>query len=90
MAYFVVHRSLPGIDQDQLASAGLRAKSCCSEMTHEGKEVRWIRSYFLPKTEQTQCYFEAPNVELVREANERAQIPFQEIHEAEEMSPEMV
>jgi hypothetical protein len=88
MTCYVVTRHLPGITPDALTSAGLRAKSCAAEMTDEGTPVKWLRSFFIPKTEQTHCYFEAPNAEAVKEVNERANIPFSEIQEAQELVPE--
>jgi hypothetical protein len=90
MPIFVVKRDLPGVTPEALQSAGLRAKSCCSEMTSEGKPVRWVRSFFLPEIAQTHCYFEAPSRAAVEEANERARIPFTQIVEVVEMTPEMV
>jgi hypothetical protein len=90
MAQFVVKRDLPGITPDALQSAGLRAKTCCSQMTSEGQPVRWIRSFFLPETAQTHCYFEGPSRAAVEEANNRAKIPFAEICEVMEMTPESV
>jgi len=90
MAYFVVERNLPGITPEMLQSAGTRAKTCCSEMTNEGQSVRWIRSFFLPATAQTHCYFEAARLETVEEANKRARIPFTHIAEVVEMTPESV
>ena len=88
MAVFVVKRELPGITPDALQSAGLRAKSCCAEMTNEGQPIRWMRSYFLPETAETHCYFEAPSKGAVEEANRRARIPYKQIAEVLEMSPE--
>jgi hypothetical protein len=90
MAVYVVKRTLPGITPEALMSAGLRAKTCCAEMTQEGESVRWIRSFFLPETTQTHCYFEAASKQAVEEANQRARIPFVEIAEAVEMTPELV
>lgn len=90
MACYVVKRHLPGITPDALTSAGLRAKSCAAEMTDEGTPVKWLRSFFIPKVEQTHCYFEAPSADAVKEVNERANIPFIEIHEAQELVPEAV
>lgn len=90
MSVFVVERDLPGITPDALAGAGLRAKTCAAEMTAEGTSVRWIRSYFLPEAEQTHCYFEAPNMESVREVNQRASIPFTSIYQVQELTPEDV
>ncbi len=90
MPLFVAKRDLPGITPDALVSAGVRAKTCCAEMTREGDSVRWIRSFFLPGTSQTHCYFEAASQEAVAEANTRARIPFTEIVEVVEMTPETV
>ena len=90
MAYYVVTRHLPGITPDALTGAGIRAKSCASEMTDEGTPVRWIRSFYIPQTEQTHCYFEANSTDAVKEVNERANIPFSEIYEVQELSPEVV
>ena len=90
MSIFVVKRDLPGVTPDLLQSAGLRAKTCCTEMTQEGQPVRWIRSFFMPSTAQTHCYFDAPNKAAVEEANRRAKIPFTEIAEALEMTPDSI
>lgn len=90
MSQFIVERHLPGITPDQLQAAGLRAKTCCKEMESEGEQVQWVRSFFLPKSEQTFCVFQAPNRELVEEANRRAKIPFKTIHDAMEMTPEAI
>ncbi len=88
MAYFAVERKLPGITSEALKGAGLRAKTCADDMVQEGSDVRWLRSFFIPSQEQTFCVFEAPNVNVVRELNERAQIPFNSISEVHELTPE--
>jgi hypothetical protein len=90
MSYFVVKRDLPGITPEALQSAGIRAKTCCAEMTKEGESVRWIRSFYLPEKAQTHCYFEAASKEAVEEANKRARIPFSEIDAVVEMTPDSV
>jgi hypothetical protein len=90
MATYVVKRDLPGATPEILQSAGMRAKTCCAEITGEGQAVRWLRSFYLPETEQTHCYFEAASKAVVEEANQRARIPFVEIAEVMEMTPEMV
>ena len=90
MPSFVVTRDLPGVTPEVLQSAGMRAKTCCAEMTSEGQPVRWIRSFYLPETAQTHCYFEAATKEAVEEANKRARIPFTKITSVVEMTPESV
>lgn len=90
MPLFVVERDLPGVTPDMLGSAGLRAKTCCTEMCEEGQSVRWVRSFFLSESSQTHCYFEGANATVVEEANKRARIPFTRIVPVMEMTPEMV
>jgi hypothetical protein len=90
MPNYVVKRDLPGITPEALQSAGFRAKTCCAEMTEQGQPVRWIRSFFLPETAQTHCYFEALTAAAVQEANERAKIPFTHITEVMELTPDAV
>jgi hypothetical protein len=88
MPTFVVKRTLPGVTKEALMSAGVRAKTCCAEMTREGESVRWIRSFFLPESSQTHCYFDAASKQAVEEVNHRAKIPFTEVLEVVEMTPD--
>jgi hypothetical protein len=90
MPIYVVKRDLPGVTPELLQSAAIRAKSCCAEMTNEGQSVRWIRSFYLPESAQTHCYFEAASQSAVEEANQRARIPFTQISEVVEMTPDQV
>jgi hypothetical protein len=90
MTTFLVQRDLPGITPEQLTGAGLRAKTCCAEMTAEGQEVQWLRSFYLPETQQALCYFCGPSREAIEEVNRRARIPFTSVVEAQEMTPNSV
>lgn len=90
MPTFVVKRTLPGITREALVSAGVRAKTCGAEMEREGQSVRWIRSFFLPESSQTHCYFDAPTKQAVEEINKRAKIPFVEVSEVVELTPDSV
>jgi hypothetical protein len=90
MPKFVVKRNLPGITREALASAGARAKTCCAEMTNQGESVRWIRSFFLPESSQTHCYFDAATKAAVEELNKRANLPYVEVSEVLEMTPDSV
>ncbi len=83
----MVERDLPGIKMEQLAAAQKRAIEVGKELTAQGKEVRYIRSTFVPGQNKCMCLFEAPNPENVKEANERAQIPFTRIVEAMDLTP---
>lgn len=90
MTSFIVERNLPGITPEQLQAAGVRAKTCCEEMTEEGSDVTWVRSFFVPEDEKTFCVFQAESRNLVAEANRRANIPFEKIHQVMEMTPDAV
>ena len=87
MSVYLVERDLPGITMEELASAQKRAILVGKELTAEGREVRYIRSTFVPGEHRCMCLFEAPNPENVREANERAEIPFIRIIPAEDLTP---
>jgi hypothetical protein len=90
MPMFVAVRDLPGVTTDSLVGAGARVKSCVAGMQSEGTEVRWVRSFFLPASSRTHCYFEGPSREAIVELNQRAGIPFEEIFEVAEMTPSSV
>ena len=87
MPVYLVERDLPGVTTEQLAAAQKRAIQSGMELTAEGKQVRYIRSTFVPGEHKCMCLFEAPNPENVREANERGEIPFKRIVPAEDLTP---
>jgi hypothetical protein len=87
MAVYMVERDLPGISNDQLAAAQRAAIDTGRQMTAEGKNVRYIRTTFVPGEAKCMCLFEADNPELVKEVNETAQIPFTRIVEAMDLTP---
>jgi hypothetical protein len=87
MAVYMVERNLPGVTKEQLAAAQKAAIEKGQEFTAHGKDVRYIRSIFVPGEAKCMCLFEAPNAEVVKEVNEAAQIPFTEIKEALDLTP---
>jgi len=87
MAVYIVERNLPGITMDQLAAAQKAAIETGQVFTANGKDVRYIRSIFVPGDSKCMCLFEAANPELVKEVNEAAQIPFTQIKEALDLTP---
>ncbi len=88
MPVYLVERDLPGVTLEQLAAAQKRAIQTGKDLTAQGREVRYIRSTFVPGENKCMCLFEAPNPEHVREANERAEIPFTRIVPAEDLTPQ--
>ena len=87
MAVYMVERDLPGVTMDQLAAAQKAAIETGQQFTVEGKNVRYIRTTFVPNEAHCMCLFEADNADLVREVNETAQIPFRRIVEAMDLTP---
>ena len=87
MPVFMVDRDLPGVTSDQLAAAQKAAIETSQQFTASGKNVRYIRSTFLPGESRCMCLFEAPDARLVQEVNEAAKIPFTRIVEAADLTP---
>ncbi len=57
------------------------------QFTATRKNVRYIRSTYIPGESRCLCLFEAPNPELVKEVNDAANIPFTRIVEAADLTP---
>jgi hypothetical protein len=79
MAKYLVERDLPGVTMEELAAAQKTAIQMGKELTAQGRDVRYIRSTFVPGENKCMCLFEAPTPDNVREANERGNIPFTRI-----------
>ena len=88
MPVYMVERDLPGIEMDQLAAAQKAAIETSNQFTASGKNVRYIRTTFVPGEAHCMCLFEGDNADLVREVNETAQIPFTRIVEALDLTPQ--
>ena len=82
MTKYLVERYLPGMTPEQLATAAGSAKRTTETMTQEGTPVRYLRSTFIPGEEACYCLFEGPSADVVRAANDRAQIPYERVVEA--------
>ena len=87
MPIYMVERNLPGITKEQLAGAQKAAIETSRKFTAQGKNVRYIRSMFLPEEARCMCLFEAPNPQLVKEVNDAAQLPYTRVVEAEDLTP---
>jgi len=88
MPVYMVERTLPGIEMNQLAAAQKAAIQTGKQFTAQGKNVRYIRTTFVPGEAHCMCLFEADNADLVRAVNEAAQIPFTRIVEALDLTPQ--
>jgi hypothetical protein len=82
MSKFLVERNLPGLTPEQLSAAASAAKATTAAMTSEGTPVRYLRSTFIPGEDKCYCLFEGPSADVVKTANERAQLPYERIVDA--------
>ena len=90
MAQFMVERHLEGFPPDQLPAAAAAAKRTAGEMAAEGTDVRYVRSTWVPEGEKCYCLFEGPSREAVEAVQERANLPYERIHEAAFLTAEDV
>ena len=88
MAQYLVERHLPGITGEQLTAAAQAAKDTSAAMRGEGSQVTYRRSTFVPGEEKCYCLFDASSERVVKEANERAGLPFERIVEAAHIASE--
>ena len=86
MAKYLVERFLPGITPEQLMAAAGAAKSATAAMAQEGTPVQYLRSTFIPSEEKCFCLFEGPSANAVRTANDRAQLPYERVAEAQHIA----
>jgi len=87
MPVYMVERDLPGIQMDQLAAAQKAAIETSNQFTAEGNPIRYIRSTFVPGEAHCMCLFEAGDPEVVKQVNDKAQIPYTRVIEALDLTP---
>lgn len=87
MPVYMVERSLPGVTMDQLGKAQQSAINTSQQFTAQGKDVRYIRTTFVPGEAHCMCLFEAANAQVVEEVNQAANIPFTRVVEALDLTP---
>ncbi len=85
MPRYIIERDIR-MSRDELNAAVARYMAAANTMP----EVKWIRSYVSEAEGKIYCEFEAPNIELTRECQIRAQLPFDRISLVSlELSPAM-
>lgn len=87
MSVYMVDRDLPGITMEQLADAQRRAIEYSTKFQEQGKNIRYIRSTFVPGESHCMCLFEAGDPETVAALNDDAGIPYTRITEALDLTP---
>lgn len=79
MPIYMVERILPGASVEALEAIREAAEEACRAFAIDGKSVRYLRSIFTPGESRCRCLFEAADGDLVREVNDRAQLPYSRI-----------
>ncbi len=87
MTVYMVERDLPGITLEQLGGAQKAAIETSQDFTGQGKQVRYIRSTWVPGDSKVMCLFDASGQQLVEEVNQAANIPFTRVVEAMDLTP---
>jgi hypothetical protein len=87
MTVYMVDRDLPGITLDALGAAQSKAISTAEEFQRKGRDVRYIRSTFVPGESHCMCLFEAANAQDVTDLNDEAGIPYTRVTEALDLTP---
>ena len=87
MDTFMVERSLKGISMDNLGAAQKLAISTAADMTRGGTPISYVRSTFVPDTGACMCLFKADTAASVKALNEKAQLPFDRIVGALDLTP---
>ena len=88
MPTYIVERYWPGVTKERLAQAIARSEKVIVLMNQGGIPIRYLRSTLVPGDEVVFSLYDGPSAEAIREANERAQVPFDRIVEAIDVEPE--
>lgn len=87
MPVFVVERTLKGIPMEQLAAAQKRAIETAGRLSKEGRQVKYLRSTFVPDSGRCSCLFEAQDAATVELLNTTAKIPYDRVAPALDLNP---
>ena len=79
MTSFMAECFWPGVTEQQLAEAGVRARRAAVAISSGGVPARYIGSILVPADEIALCLFEAASIEAASDLNRRAAIPFERI-----------
>jgi hypothetical protein len=74
MPRFMVRRTLPPLDTEQLNAVGKNVVAACDQL-----EMQWIRSHVTADGKHSFCEFEAPSAEVCREHAELAGLPVDDV-----------
>jgi len=87
MGTYMVERDLKGISMDDLGGAQKAAIGKAAEMTAGGMDINYIRSTFAPDDGRCMCLFEADSEADVKRLNDEAQLPYNSVVQALDLTP---
>lgn len=87
MNVYMVERSLKGISLNALGQAQRAAIDAAQEMTRQGTPVSYLRSTYVPESGTCMCLFAANDAASVKALNERANLVFDRIVSALDLTP---
>ena len=87
MSTYMVERNLKGISMDDLGGAQKAAIGKAAEMKTAGTEISYIRSTFAPEDGRCMCLFEADLAADVKRLNDDAQLHYDRVVEALDLTP---
>jgi hypothetical protein len=82
MAEFLVELYVSRGNTEAVRRGAKRARAAAEELAGEGRLVRFVRSLFVPEDETCFYFYEAATAADVREAAQRAALPFDRVAEA--------
>lgn len=86
MQVFVTERSLKGIAMQDLAAAQKRAIETAEQFSRDGREIKYLRTTFVPDSGRCSCLFEAQDAATVQALNDTAKIPYDRVAQALDLS----
>lgn len=76
---FLVERYWPGVTEAAFTDAARRVQACVDALHREGALIRTLSSTLVPADEAAYWVVEAPSMDIVELAYERAGVPFERI-----------
>lgn len=76
MPLYVVERNLSDMTMERLDRVRGKAYAICRCLDPHGKQVRYLRSVFVPGQSRWPCLFNASDLQAVREVNEIGRLPY--------------
>jgi hypothetical protein len=84
---YLVERYWPGVTSELLLKALNRGRRVMEQMSLEGTPLRDVTSILISREEVVFSVYEGPSAAVVRQFNERADIPVSRIVEATVITP---